>query len=416
MSHSTPNSKKESLPELIEQWRDPDLARILIEGIAARAEKLVRLQQSGADKTEKVSPLKIMEVCGTHTMAIAKWGLRAVLPSAIKLISGPGCPVCVTANQDLDLAIELAKQPGVIVATFGDMMKVPGSYESLSDVKAKGHDVRIVYSPLDALALAEQEPGRQVIFIGVGFETTAPLIAATIKRAEALQLENFSVCAIHKTVPKALRALADDAEVQVAGFILPGHVSTIIGLEPYQFLAQDFNVPSVIAGFEPVDILQSIVMLLDLALEKAHAEIGRNEGSFEARVDLAYTRGVRVEGNPAALAALEEVFEPCDAVWRGLGEIPGTGLTLRSAYAKYNAALRFDVQPPPTREPKGCQCGDILRGIISPHDCRLFGHICTPENPIGPCMVSSEGSCAAWYRYYGTAATSVVSNTQGSSL
>jgi len=386
-------------PKIVEQWRDPGLAEILIDGIAKRAEQLSKLR--GAN----TQTLKIMEVCGTHTMAIAKWGLAAVLPNTLSLISGPGCPVCVTANQDLDRAIELAKQPDVITCTFGDMMKVPGSYESLSDVKAQGHDVRIVYSPLDALDLATSQPQSQVIFISVGFETTAPLIAATIKRAQALELSNFSVCAIHKTVPQALRVLADDPQVQVSGFILPGHVSTIIGLEPYQFLARDFGVPSVIAGFEPIDILQGILMLLDQLLEKEQSAI--DSKIFEAQVDLAYTRGVKVEGNPTAVAAIEEVFKPCDAQWRGLGLIPGTGLELRESFAPFNAALRFDINLPETFEPKGCQCGEILRGIISPHDCRLFGHPCNPENPLGPCMVSSEGSCAAWYRYYGPAPQSV---------
>jgi len=383
------------IPSIIEQWRDPDLAKILIDGIAKRAQQLSVLRGKDA------AVLKIMEVCGTHTMAIAKWGLTAVLPDSLRLISGPGCPVCVTANLDLDRAIELAKQPGVIACTFGDMMKVPGSYESLSDVKAQGHDVRIVYSPLDALDLAASEPQSQVIFISVGFETTAPLIAATIKRAQSLGLNNFSVCAIHKTVPQALRVLADDPQVQVSGFILPGHVSTIIGLEPYQFLAHDFAVPGVIAGFEPVDILQGILMLLDQLLEKEQAAADLK--TFEAQVDLAYTRGVKVEGNPTAVAAIEEVFEPCDAPWRGLGLIPGTGLKIRESFAPFDATLRFDITLPETVEPKGCQCGEILRGIISPHDCRLFGHPCNPENPLGPCMVSSEGSCAAWYRYYGAA-------------
>ena len=390
------NNSTSAVPELVSQWRDPELASILIEGIAQRASVLKELR--GAD----APPIKMMEVCGTHTMAIARWGLRAVLPDNITLISGPGCPVCVTANQDIDLAIEIAKQPDVIVTTFGDMMKVPGSYESLSDVKAKGADVRIVYSPLDALALAEKEPTREVVFIAVGFETTTPLIAATLKRAEEMGLENFSVCTIHKTVPKALRALADDPEVQVAAFILPGHVSTIIGLEPYQFLARDFGVPGVIAGFEPVDILQGMLMLLDQLIELEQARNCEEVDNIaQANIQLAYTRGVREEGNPVALAAIEEVFEPCNAQWRGLGVIPDTGLTLRESFAKYNAALRFEPVPPPTVEPKGCQCGDILRGVISPHDCRLFGRTCSPENPIGPCMVSSEGSCAAWYRYYG---------------
>jgi len=378
-----------STVDLIAAWRDPDLAHILIDGINQRASVL---QSQGASRAS----IKIMEVCGTHTMVIAKWGLRSVLPDNIKLVSGPGCPVCVTANHDLDLAIELAKQPDVIVATFGDMMKVPGSYESLSDANAQGHDVRIVYSPLDALALAEKEFDSQVVFIGVGFETTAPLIAATIKRAQGMGLENFSVCAIHKTVPEALRVLADDPEVQVSALILPGHVSTIIGLEPYQFLAHDFGIPGVVAGFEPVDILQGILMLLDQLME-----LKQGEGTH-ASIQLGYTRGVKAEGNPTAQALIKEIFEPCDAQWRGLGLIPNTGLRIRKEFARFDATRRFDFTVPPALEPKGCQCGDILRGILSPHDCRLFGKGCTPENPLGPCMVSSEGSCAAWYRYYGT--------------
>ena len=391
-------------PNLVEGWRDPDLAGILIDGIKQRAAHLKEMQSleaaQGATSPNR-SPIKIMEVCGTHTMAIAKWGLRDVLPDNIKLVSGPGCPVCVTANKDIDLAIELAKQPDVITATFGDMMKVPGSYESLSDIAATGHDVRIVYSPLDALNLAEVNSDKQVIFIAVGFETTAPVIAATIKRAQAAGLSNFSICAIHKTVPAALRAIADDPQVQVSALILPGHVSTIIGLEPYQFLARDFGIPGVIAGFEPVDILQAILMLLDqlIAAEAAEQKPDKSK-DFSAQIDLGYSRGVEFAGNTVAKAAIDEVFEPSNASWRGLGEIPGTGLTIRKQWQEYDAAKRFVVQLPPTVEPKGCQCGDILRGVISPHDCRLFGRACTPENPLGPCMVSSEGSCAAWYRYY----------------
>jgi len=401
-------------PDLISSWRDPELARILIEGISRQAEKLSALRGAADDAGSNAgnTPIKIMEVCGTHTMAIAKWGLRDVLPDNITLVSGPGCPVCVTANADIDQAIELAKQPDVIITTFGDMMKVPGSYESLSDVKVQGHDVRIVYSPLDALDIAEKETDKQVIFIAVGFETTTPLIAATIKRAAAMELDNFSVCAIHKTVPKALLAIADDPEVQVSALILPGHVSTIIGLEPYQFLAKDFGIPSVIAGFEPVDILQSILMLLEqlVALVEVAEESDQTAAPAAsatapavARVDLAYTRGVAVDGNPVARATIDEVFQPNDANWRGLGVIPETGLVLRDNFAQFDATKRFDIDLPPTIEPKGCQCGDILRGVISPHDCRLFGRACTPQNPIGPCMVSSEGSCAAWYRYYGSA-------------
>ncbi|MCL2680437.1 MAG: hydrogenase formation protein HypD [Coriobacteriia bacterium] len=381
-------------------WRDSELASVLIEGIKQRAQLLAELRRAAVMDSSSSSAcaatpaIKIMEVCGTHTMAIAKWGLRAVLPDNITLVSGPGCPVCVTANVDIDAAIALAQMPDVIVATFGDMMKVPGSTESLSQVKSSGADVRIVYSPLDALALAENNPDKQVIFIAVGFETTTPLIAATVKRAAANDVQNFSICPIHKTVPAALRALADDPAVQVEAFILPGHVSTIIGLEPYQFLARDFGVPSVIAGFEPIDILQGILMLLDQMLHR------QQDPAAAATIQLAYKRGVRQTGNAAARDIAAEVFAPSDANWRGLGVIGGTGLVLRQAFERFDALKRFNPQLPATVEPAGCQCGDILRGIISPHDCRLFGAPCTPENPIGPCMVSSEGSCAAWYRYY----------------
>lgn len=379
----------------LSNWRDGELAGMLINGIAQRAAKLANLRGSDAPSA------KIMEVCGTHTMAIAKWGLRAVLPDTITLISGPGCPVCVTANQDIDVAVALAQLPDVITTTFGDMMKVPGSQQSLSQAKAAGHDVRIVYSPLDALALAQKNPDQQIIFIAVGFETTTPIIAASIKRAQALHLENFSVCAIHKTVPKALRALADDPAVQVEAFILPGHVSTIIGLEPYNFLARDFGVPGVIAGFEPIDILQGILMLLDQMIALEQTEKNSSKSTLQAEIQIAYTRGVKEHGNATARSIVAEVFDTCDAQWRGLGLIPNTGLKPREEFAQFDASARFSPPLPPTVEPKGCQCGDILRGIISPHDCRLFGSPCTPENPIGPCMVSSEGSCAAWYRYYG---------------
>jgi hydrogenase expression/formation protein HypD len=358
-------------------FRDPAIAKGLIEAINAT--------QTG--------PVKIMEVCGTHTVAIAKNGLRAVMPERVTLLSGPGCPVCVTANQDIDIAIELAKQPGVVVTTFGDMMKVPGSYSSLANEKAEGHDVRVVYSPLDAIAMAKNEPDKQVVFVAVGFETTAPLIAAAILRAKESGLENFSVFSAHKTVPAALGALIDDPEVEIDGFILPGHVSTIIGSEPYRFLAEEDHVPGVITGFEPVDVLQGIYMILK-QLEEGRAEI-----------EIAYHRGVMPEGNPHARAMVEQVFEAEDADWRGIGVIPGTGLAIRKEYAHYDATKRIPVTPPEPKDIKGCQCGEVLRGITLPFECRLFGRGCTPEHPIGPCMVSSEGSCAAYYRFtdYGKA-------------
>jgi hydrogenase expression/formation protein HypD len=352
-------------------WRDPKLARHLIELIAEAADR----------------PMKLMEVCGTHTVAIARFGLREVMPDNITLLSGPGCPVCVTANRDIDLAIEIGRVPGVVLTTFGDMMKVPGSYSSLAREKADGRDVRVVYSPLDAVAMAEAEPDKQVVFLGVGFETTVPTIAVTIKSAAARGVKNFSVLSVHKTVPKALEALVNDPEVAIQGFILPGHVSTIIGPEPYRFLATEYHVPGVATGFEPVDVLQGVWMLAKQISE------GR------AEIEIAYRRGIEPAGNPTAQAAIAEVFEPTDAEWRGIGVIPGTGLAIREEFAAWDAAKRFDVTPPEPREIPGCQCGEVLRGVTLPFECRLFGKGCTPEHPIGPCMVSSEGSCAAYYRY-----------------
>ncbi|MDR1412731.1 MAG: hydrogenase formation protein HypD [Actinomycetes bacterium] len=360
-------------------WRDPDIARRLVAGIHARAAQLSEC-------------VHIMEVCGTHTMSIAKNGLRGLLPENVRLLSGPGCPVCVTANADIDHAIALAGIDGVTVATFGDMLKVPGSSTSLAAEKAAGADVRVVYSPLDALELAEREPERQIVFIGVGFETTAPTVAATIKRAAAAQLDNFSVFSAHKTVPQALRAIASDPDIALSALILPGHVSTIIGVAPYEFLADEFDIPGVITGFEPVDILQGIYLLIQQLAESAR-------GTGQVSIDIAYGRGVRGEGNPHAVALIEEVFAADDAEWRGLGVIPGTGLTLREPFAAFDARRRFSPEVEPARTVKGCECGDILRGIKRPDECRLFGRACVPERPVGPCMVSSEGSCAAWYRY-----------------
>jgi len=352
-------------------FRDPDIARGLIEAINAT----------------DTGPVKIMEVCGTHTVSIAKNGLRAVMPERITLLSGPGCPVCVTANHDIDTAVALAQRPEIIVTTFGDMMKVPGSYSSLAREKADGRDVRIVYSPLDALQLAEREPEREVVFVAVGFETTAPLIAAAVLRAQEKGLTNFSVYCAHKTVPIALEALINDPDVEIDAFILPGHVSTIIGTMPYQFLADEYHVPGVITGFEPVDVLQGIYMILK------QLEEGRSE------IEIAYHRGVMPEGNVHAREMVDKVFEPIDADWRGIGVIPGTGLGVREEYAAFDATRKFTLELPEPKEIKGCQCGEVLRGITLPFECKLFARACTPEHPIGPCMVSSEGSCAAYYRY-----------------
>lgn len=352
-------------------FRDPELGKGLLHAIETLA-------------TEDIS---LMEVCGTHTVSIARAGLRSLLPARVSLTSGPGCPVCVTANRDIDTAIALSRIDDVIVTTFGDMMKVPGSTTSLAKEKGAGADVRIVYSPLDALALARQTPNRHIAFVGVGFETTTPIVAAAIKRADEEGLGNFSVLAINKTVPAALRALVNDPEVRIDALLLPGHVSTVIGLEPYRFLSDEFGIPGVIAGFEPVDILQGIAMLL-----KQRAE-GR------AEIEIAYARGVMATGNVVAQRTTDEVFEPADADWRGLGTIPGSGMRIRDRYERFDALKRLDVRPEPTRELKGCRCGDVLRGIIVPSECRLFGRACVPEHAIGPCMVSSEGSCAAYYRY-----------------
>ena len=310
------------------------------------------------------------------------------MPEGTRLSSGPGCPVCVTANKDIDTVIALAKIPGVIITTFGDMTRVPGSTSSLLKEQAKGADVRIVYSPLDALRIAAETPERQVIFVGVGFETTTPAVAVAIRRAAAQGLANFTVFAAHKNMPGALEAIINDPQLKLDALILPGHVSTIIGMEPYRFLAEKYGIPGVITGFEAVDVLQGIAMIM------------RQLHEGRAEIEIAYARGVSPEGNPVARAAIDQVFETCTATWRGLGDIPGSGYRIREEFAAYDAVRRFAPEVEPTQEPKGCRCGDVLRGIMAPSDCPLFRRVCTPENPVGPCMVSSEGSCAAYYRYY----------------
>ncbi|MBO4365428.1 MAG: hydrogenase formation protein HypD [Eggerthellaceae bacterium] len=353
-------------------FKDPELAHGLIRSIRALAPEHANL----------------MEVCGTHTVAIARNGIRALMPEGTRLLSGPGCPVCVTHNRDIDTVIALARIPEVTIATFGDMLRVPGSTSSLIREKAAGHAVEVVYSPLDAIKFAQDHPQRQVVFVGVGFETTTPLVAVAIKRAMALNLPNFSVFVAHKNMPNALEAIVADPSLQVDALILPGHVSTIIGAEPYRFLAEQYGIPGVITGFEPVDVLQGIAMLM------------RQLHEGRAEIEIAYARGVMEQGNPVARAAIEEVFETCTTMWRGLGSIPDSGYRIRDEYARYDAVKRFQPEVEPTREPKGCRCGDVLRGAMAPSECPLFDKVCSPENPLGPCMVSSEGSCAAHYRYY----------------
>lgn len=362
----------DAMQEELKAFKDPKLARGLIESIQALAPESATL----------------MEVCGTHTVAIARNGIRGLMPEGTRLASGPGCPVCVTSNHDIDKVIALARVPEVTIATFGDMTRVPGSSSSLLAEQAAGRSVEIVYSPLDALRLAAENLDRQIVFVGVGFETTTPLVAMAIKRAKAMGLKNFSVYGAHKNMPGALEVIVNDPGVQVNALILPGHVSTIIGAEPYRFLAEQYGIPGVITGFEPVDVLQGIAMIM------------RQLHEGRAEIEIAYARGVMPEGNPVALAAIDEVFETCPATWRGLGEIPGSGYRIREEFAEFDALRRFDPPIEPTMEPKGCRCGDVLRGIMAPSECPLFRTVCTPENPVGPCMVSSEGSCAAYYRYY----------------
>ena len=353
-------------------FKDPKLARGLIETIHRLAPEHATL----------------MEVCGTHTVAIARNGIRDLMPEGLRLASGPGCPVCVTCNRDIDTVIALARIPNVTITTFGDMTRVPGSTSSLLAEQAAGRSVEIVYSPLDALAFAKAHPEREVVFVGVGFETTTPLVAMAIKRARAMGLSNFTVFAAHKNMPGALELLVGDPTLELDALILPGHVSTIIGAEPYRFLAEKYGIPGVITGFEPVDELQGIAMLV------------RQLHEGRAEIEIAYARGVMPEGNPVALAAIDEVFETCTATWRGLGDIPGSGYRIRDEFANFDAVRRFEPDVEPTRDPKGCRCGDVLRARIAPNECPLFRTVCTPENPVGPCMVSSEGSCAAYYRYY----------------
>jgi hydrogenase expression/formation protein HypD len=331
-------------------------------------------------------PGRFMEVCGTHTVAIARSGLKRLLPPGVGLISGPGCPVCVTAQADIDAAISLARRPGLIVATFGDMLRVPGSGGSLAQERARGADVRVLYSPWETLKVAAENPSRPTVFLAVGFETTAPLIAAAVREAERLGLGNLSFLLMHKLLPPVMRVLLE-GPVHIDGFLMPGHVCAILGVEPFRFLGERYHLPGVVAGFEPEDVLLSLWML----------QRQRREGRAEMEIE--YRRVVRPEGNRAAQRVLDEVFRPAPARWRGIGWIDGSGLSLRPPFDRFDARLRFDLPDGDVPEPPGCACGGVLRGSCSPAQCALFSSFCTPDNPVGPCMVSSEGSCAAAYRY-----------------
>ena len=355
----------------IDEFRDPGLAGKLADRIRAVSKK----------------PLRIMQFCGGHTHAIMRYGIRQMLPPTVHLLSGPGCPVCVTSNRDLDYAVALACRAGVIVATFGDMMRVPGSRCSLQQAKAGGADVRVVYSTLDALGIARAHPDKQVVFMGIGFETTAPTVAASILQAAAENLGNYAVFSALKTTPAATEAVLAAGEVNLSGVLGPGHVSTIIGSRAWEFLAGDHGIPCVIAGFEPLDILRAISRLVEMG-EAGRAEVGN-----------AYGRSVTGEGNRVAQKMLERVFRLGDAQWRGFGLVPDSGMHLRPEYAHYDATAIYDVDPGPTQEHRGCRCGEVLRGTLVPPECPLFRQACTPAHPVGPCMVSNEGACAAFYMY-----------------
>ena len=373
--------------DFVDDFRESADAIRLLNSLAERA--TAGLPPAGRTRATDggATELKIMEVCGTHTMAISRHGIRQALPPWLKLISGPGCPVCVTANRDIGAFIEMALLPGVIAATFGDMLKVPGTRTGLAEARSGGADVRVVYSTLDALQIARDNPGRRVVFFGVGFETTAPTVAAALIEAQRSGLDNFLVHSVHKLVPPALAALCATPELAMDAFLCPGHVSAIIGPDAYSPVAAGYGLPCVIAGFEPVDILLSLNMIVD-QLEAGNAS-----------VEVQYSRGVRPEGNPAAMELLYSVFEPCDAEWRGLGRIPMSGLMLREEFLPHDAQKMLEVDTGYSREPRGCICGQILTGRKRPPECGLFAGECHPDHPVGPCMVSSEGTCAAYFHY-----------------
>ena len=333
--------------------------------------------------------VKFMEVCGTHTMVAFRTGLRQLLPAGVQLTSGPGCPVCVTDTNYIDAAIELCRRPDVIVTTFGDLLRVPGTKSSLEHERAAGANVRIVYSPSDAWVMAREHPDKQVVFLGVGFETTAPTVAWAIWRAHRDMLTNFSVLCAHKTMPHAMEALLKDKEIHIDGFLCPGHVSVITGSAMYRFICEQYRIPCVVSGFEAWDMLKSIAMLLQQIAD------GR------AEVEVEYSRSVTETGNAAAQRLMNEVFVPSDVSWRGIGVIPGSGLEIRDEYRQFDAARLFGIRFPAAHVHPFCRCGDVLRGVVTPTKCRLFGKACNPTHPIGPCMVSSEGTCAAYYKYEG---------------
>ncbi|MDD2852409.1 MAG: hydrogenase formation protein HypD [Desulfuromonadaceae bacterium] len=360
------------------KFQDEFRDRALVQNMAANIYHMAERLQS---------PVNFMEVCGTHTMSIYQYGIRSLLPENVRLVSGPGCPVCVTPIGYVDKALASAADLRNIIATFGDMLRVPGSNSSLMEMRAGGADIRIVYSPLDAVALAQNNPERRVVFLGVGFETTAPTIAASILHAVQLNLNNYCVLTAHKTMPVPMDILTGDPELNIRGYLCPAHVSTVIGGNAYKPLVEKYKIPCVVTGFEPADVMQGIEMLL--------AQILRSE----SRVEIQYSRAVSWEGNPKAQAILNQVFVPCNAVWRGLGMLPGSGLAIRKEYASFDAERVLELDVPEAFENPACRCGEVLKGKLSPFDCPLFAGACTPETAVGACMVSSEGTCAAAYKY-----------------
>jgi hydrogenase expression/formation protein HypD len=358
----------------LEEYRDPVLAGRLLDRVAIVAGRVGR-------------PVTIMEVCGSHTQAIGRYGIRRLMPPGIRLISGPGCPVCVTSACDVDRALWLAGREGVLFATFGDMMRVPGTGgASLQRLRGAGADVRVVSSAMDCIVLAQGEPRREVVFMGIGFETTAPTIASMVRSARRCGIPNLSVFSAHKIVPPALRLLVADPRINLDGFLCPGHVSIMLGSAAYGFIAEAGKA-AVITGFEPVDVIEGILMLLEQLASRRPA------------VAIQYRRVVRPEGNPRAMAVMAEVFEIRDAEWRGLGLIPKSGLFFCREYETFDAERRFAIPEFHSQDNPGCSCGTVLRGLMDPEACPLFRQLCTPTNPVGPCMVSSEGTCSARYRY-----------------
>jgi hydrogenase expression/formation protein HypD len=358
----------------VDEYRDAEKAQVLSAQIAALC--------------EPGRQYKFMEVCGGHTHTIYKHGLEDYLPETVSLVHGPGCPVCVIPMGRVDDAIAIASQPDVIMTSFGDMMRVPGGSGSFFDSKAAGADIRMVYSPLDALRIAKQNPDRQVVFMAIGFETTAPSTAMTLLRAEADHVENFSVFCNHVTIIPAIKAILDSPDLRLDGFLGPGHVSTVIGCRPYEFIPRDHGKPLVCAGFEPLDLLQSVYMLL--------RQLAENRSEVENQ----YTRVVPWNGNKLALEAIARTMQLRPYFeWRGLGFISHSALQLRAEYAAFDAEKRFSVPGVRVADPKACQCGEVLKGVLKPWECKVFGTACTPETPIGTCMVSSEGACAAYYNF-----------------